>query len=213
LESTRKDEFYINLFLASHMALCRGEVGGLKWQDINFDTGALSVNSVREYTPKNGIYENSPKTKKRRRTIPMPPFVVQELREEKKRQLQQQIALGSLYHKNDYVCRRSDGNVYHPAGYSKFMQRAIKRSGLPPLTFHELRHSCASILRAAGVPIEVISMILGHANVGITQEVYVHMFGDALKQAADKLDEIYAPKEKCGKSVAEKKKTARNERK
>jgi integrase len=201
IDAARGTDFFMQMFLALSMGLCAGEVGGLKWKDVDFKAGTLAVNQIREYGGKEfGIYEGSPKTKKRRRTLLMPQFVAQELKDEKKRQLENQVLMGEKYHRSDFVCRKAEGGLYVPQTYADASHRIMKKAGLHEIPFHYLRHSYASVSRAHGVPIDVISKNLGHSNVRITEDVYVYIFAQAGQEAADTMDRIY---NKCGKSVAD----------
>ena len=71
--------------------------------------------------------------------------------------------------------------------------RLRDQAQLPRIRLHDLRHSAATILKMAGIPDEAIQKLLGHASVRTTQEIYVHLTGDAEKRAADKMDEIFGP--------------------
>ena len=71
--------------------------------------------------------------------------------------------------------------------------RLRDQAQLPRIRFHDLRHSAATILKMAGIPDEAIQKLLGHASVRTSQEIYMHLTGDAEKRAADKMDEIFGP--------------------
>jgi integrase len=194
LSEARRYDAYIGLFLAANMGLARGEALGLRWKDVDFEGGTLSVKNLRQYIYEEGVIEGTPKTKNRRRTLPMPPYVKQELQDERRRQLAAQMKLGRLYQKSDFVCRQIDGKPYHPHSIGYALEQSLKRAGLPVIRFHWLRHSCASLLLDKGVPLPVVSEILGHANVAITAKVYSHALANSKGVAADKLQEVYGKK-------------------
>ncbi len=187
-------DFYLPVFFAVTLGLGRAECAGLKWQDVDLKKQTLSVERNRLYFKKQGILEDTPKTENRRRTLELPRFIVEELQREKKRQLEDQIFFGSKYKKSDFICRRRDGGTIHPNHYSGYMMAAYKAAGLPKITFHDLRHSCASVLIAKGVPITVVSAILGHSSPQITMQVYAHALQSGKREAADMLDKIYGKK-------------------
>ena len=66
----------------------------------------------------------------------------------------------------------------------------LARAGLPDIRFHDLRHSCASLLAANGVPARMAMEILGHTNIATTQNIYTHVYGDSKRQAADVMDRL-----------------------
>jgi integrase len=175
--------------------MCRGEVGGLRWKDVDLEAGKLSIAQARVDTAIDGVHESAPKTKNRKRTIKLPPYIVQELKEEKRRQKEQQLLFGSRYVKSEYVCRRADGRLYCPSDISRTFHRFLVRNKYSPIRFHDLRHSCASILLSENVPLTVVSAILGHANPQITSSVYAHMLDNGKQVAADALEKIYATQE------------------
>lgn len=187
-------DFYMPVFLAVTLGLGRAECAGLKWQDVDLKKQTLAIERNRLYFKKQGVLEDTPKTVNRRRTLELPRFIVEELQREKKKQLADQILFGNKYQKSDFVCRRGDGGTIHPNHYSGYMMDAYKAAGLPKITFHDLRHSCASVLIAKGVPITVVSAILGHSSPQITMQVYAHALQSGKREAADMLDQIYGKK-------------------
>jgi integrase len=201
LDDLRGRDLYMHVFIAANMGLSRGEVAGLRWQDINFESSTLSVFRLKQYVKDEGVLEGTPKTERRRRDLPMPPYVKAELQEEKKRQLKNQVLLGSSYHKSECVCRCCDGTVYHPMSYGYPMRQALKRTGLtldengkPHFKFHWLRHSCASLLLDRGVPLTVVSEILGHSNTQITAKAYARALKTSKGLAADAMEKVYGQK-------------------
>jgi integrase len=188
------NDFYWPVFLAVTLALGRAECAGLEWRDIDLQKKTLTVERNRLYFKKQGVLTGTPKTENRRRTLELPLFVVEKLRRLKKQQLADKVLFGNIYKKSDYVCRRRDGSTIHPNHYSDAMMAAYKAAALPKITFHDLRHSCASVLIARGVPITVVSAILGHSSPQITMQIYAHALQSGKREAADMLDKIYGKK-------------------
>lgn len=93
-----------------------------------------------------------------------------------------------LLHANGEPLRRPERDPLHQAGARTGQVR--ERAGLPALTFHELRHSCASLLAAQGVPAHEIARLLGHSDVRLTLNTYTHAFDAGRRRVADKTDGI-----------------------
>ncbi len=84
----------------------------------------------------------------------------------------------------DLVFTTSVGTALDGRNVYRYFQRALAKAGLPRMRFHDLRHACASLLIAQGVHAKVISATLGHSNIGITMDIYGHLFSDVQREAA-----------------------------
>ena len=99
------------------------------------------------------------------------------------------MALGIRYEaRESFVFDRFDGRSWDPNELSGMFSRLVHRHRLPLLRFHDLRHSYASLAFAAGVPLKVVSDSLGHANIGITASIYVHLLDEAKRDKSDRLE-------------------------
>jgi integrase len=85
----------------------------------------------------------------------------------------------------------SNGTPINPRNLVRDFKAFLRRANLPDIRFHDLRHSCASLLAAQGVPVRVAMDILGHTNIATTQNIYTHVFDDAKRQAADAMDQLF----------------------
>jgi integrase len=116
------------------------------------------------------------KTKDGKRTLTIPPDLIHALRKEKARQARLRLELGSRYNPEKFVCVRADGQKWHPESFSNQFGREVRRQdAVPHIHFHELRHTHASHMIWAGVPMPVISERLGHASIQITIDLYGHL--------------------------------------
>ena len=79
----------------------------------------------------------------------------------------------------------------HAGNLVRSFHALLERANLPSIRFHDLRHSCASLLAAQGVPARVAMEILGHSDIRITQNIYTHVFDEAKQQAADAMDRLF----------------------
>ena len=187
LSLVRGDELYIPILIAVSTGLRRGEVLGLKWADVDLKTGTLTVRRSLERNGQ-GLGFKEPKTKKSRRTIQMPPLLLQELKRHGQEQGERKAAKGAEYKDQDLVCARLDGQPWNPGTFSGRYGDLIERVGAPKATFHELRHTHCSQLLMQGVPLKVASERMGHAGIGITGDLYGHLAEGRDQAAAEVFD-------------------------
>jgi integrase len=176
--------------LALYLGLRRGEVRGLRWQDIDWKQSRLHVrkNLIR-------IVDRVPvldelKTKGSRRTIPLPPLFLAALRSHQARQADERLKAGGEWHNYDLVICDELGFPVPDGTFVYRFKRNLRQAGLPNIHFHDLRHSCATLLAAEGVPPRVIMEILGHSNLGVTTLVYTHAVDDGKRSAVDALEQL-----------------------
>ncbi len=172
-----------------------GEALGLKWTDVDLEeAGRLTVQ--RAYAPGRGFEE--PKTPRARRTVPLPASTVQTLRRHRKQQAEDRLKAGPKYEDNGLLFTGENGRPVH---YRNLVRRhfkpLLKEAGLPEtLRLYDLRHSCATILLAAGENPKIVSERLGHASVTLTLDTYSHVLPDMQEQAAAKLEAMLYDQER-----------------
>jgi integrase len=177
--------------LAVHTGMRRGELLGLKWEDVDLD-GRFPTIRVRRTLTRNGTSYvlGEPKTKKSRRTVRLTPQAIEVLRCHRVRQAEKKLRVGSLYQDQGLVFAGEGGGLINP---SNLRQRSftplLKRAGLPQITFHDLRHTCASLLFQRNVHPKFVQELLGHASVAITLDTYSHMLPGMGSEAADAMGE------------------------
>ena len=173
--------------VALAVGLRQGEALGLTWDAIDLDAGSVAV--LRTLQRINGVYEYlPPKTTKSRRTIPLPSIAVQALRRHRTRQLEERLRLGQKWNEQDLVFTGATGQPLYGPYITRRFQRILQQAGLPRLRFHDLRHSCASLLLAQGVPLSSIQEVLGHTSYAFTRDVYAHLSEELKKDAATAMD-------------------------
>lgn len=183
LRATEEDRLHALYVTAVTAGMRQGELFGLHWPDIDFASESLVVQrSIEELDGKLRIKE--PKTAAGRRRIPLPKIAVTALHEHRKRMLAEGNAGGPVfcdtrgsYLRKGNVLRRS----YRPA---------VKRAGVPEIRFHDLRHSCATLLLMSGENPKVVAERLGHARVEVTLNTYSHVLPTMQTGAAEKLDRL-----------------------
>jgi integrase len=161
----------------------RGEVLGLKWEDIDFEAGRLSVR--RSLIPLGGeVIVSEPKTARGRRSIALDAETVEVLKTQAASQLAEQREWGEACTDSGYICTKEDGTPYHPEVVSRYFRQAVKEAKLPTIRPHDLRHTHATLALRAGIHPKVVSERLGHATVSITLDTYSHAIPAMQEEAA-----------------------------
>jgi integrase len=170
--------------LALGTGLRRGELCGLAWASLDLDAGVVRVERTLEETAA-GLRFKPPKTRNGRRSVSLPAPVVEVMRDYRRQQLEQRLALGvGRPAPTDLVFTMPDGSPLSPDKLSRDWSNFVRRRTLPRVMFHALRHSHASVLIAAGVDVVTVSRRLGHGSPAITLGIYAHRFGSTDEAAA-----------------------------
>jgi integrase len=174
----------------------RGELLGLRWRDVDLERGTLrverSVERVAIRTAKRVRYETrfkEPKSRRSRRTIPLPPFAVERLRKHRVDQAQRLLTAG-IRPDGDTIVFDRDGLPWNPGPFGMLFTTIRDAAGLPKVRLHDLRHSYASLLLQSGADLKTVSTALGHSSVAITADTYVHISPVMLQSAADRLNDL-----------------------
>lgn len=179
------------VYIAVFGGLRLGEVVALKWSDIEFQSGKLSVTKARQYISGIGNFEKAPKTESSKRELKLPKKAIAKLAELQKEQFIQRSELGRLWVGNNNVFTQWDGSPISPDTISHWFTKWISKTELPQITFHGLRHSSASILIAHGTDIVTVSKRLGHSKTSTTTDIYSHAIKKMDEAAAETLDSIF----------------------
>src|SRR5579875_3127 len=173
------------------LGLRRGEVLGLKWEDIDFVNKCLSIRRSAGRVGKHGLIEKEPKTKSGVRKITLPDFLIDALKRHQQRQQEQKAKKGAAWKDSGYVFCNTVGNFYHESNLNGRYKRMLQRAGLPDIRFHDLRHSAATILISMGVNPKVVQELLGHSSITTTLNIYAHVLPSMQQEAMQKLQEFY----------------------
>ena len=195
------DKIELIVHIAAYYGLRRSEVLGLRWDAIDFQNKTLSVQRkvVVEYDDDGNwqlFVETRLKTNSTRRTLPLIPHIEEMLLEKKKAEEQFRKACGKSYNKEyeGFVCRDNYGNLISPNYVTGRFGYMVKKHGLRHLRFHDLRHSCASLLLANDVPMKAIQEWLGHSNFTITANLYSHLEYNAKVNSAETIARVLGAK-------------------
>lgn len=177
--------------LLIYLGLRREELLGLKWDDIDFENNLVSINRTIQYLPEKGIYESDTKTTSSERVIKMPELATAALKEQRLSQTELRLSLGDRYTYNGYVFTTVDGSPVMPDSLTGWFRTFIKKTDLPYITIHSLRHTNATLSIANGMPLTTVAHRLGHANAGTTTKIYAHAIKTADEAAAEKINDLF----------------------
>ncbi len=196
LEAVKGDRLAPLVAVTLAVGLRLGEALGLRWADVNFEAGTLTIRTALRRTPvefrEDGepIYRLvAPKTERSRRTIQLPSFAVKALREQRRAQRELQAAAAARWLENDLVFSGPIGGPIPPGSVTRRFGALIGAAGMGRLRFHDLRHAAATVMLAQGVELRVISETLGHSSLGMTADVYAGVVPALGRAAAARMDE------------------------
>jgi integrase len=186
LDALRPTRMLIPALLASMCGLRRGEILALRWRHVDLKTATLSISESAEQVGTEVRYKETKSGKAR--TVSLSSTVLEELRRHKTAQAEEQLKIGLRPDKDSFVVAQADGNPLKPVSLTHEWTRQIGKTTLPQIRFHDLRHSHATQLLAAGVHPKIASERLGHSTVGITLDLYSHVMPGMQANAAEQVD-------------------------
>lgn len=179
------------VMLAAFYGLRRSEVIGLQWSAIDFDRKIITISRTFERINVDGkvvdVSKCRTKNKASFRSLPLIPAVEQALLKAQKRQHQQMKLCGGSYCKEykDYICVDDMGHLVTPDYVTRVFREMLLKNGFRPIRFHDLRHSCASLLIKNKVTMKEVQMWLGHSSFSTTANIYAHIDVDSKMEAAN----------------------------
>ena len=190
LEAARGDSLETLYVLAVHTGMRQGELLGLKWNDVDLANGVIHVR--RTVTRNRGrLLLGEPKTKRSRRTVNLTEPAVEALRSHLNRQLADVARLGDLYEDQGLIFTTEAGTLINPTNLRKrSFASLLRRAGLPDVRFHDLRHTCATLLLSKNVHPKYVQELLGHATVAITLDTYSHFIPSMGQQTAKAMEDV-----------------------
>jgi integrase len=191
LSTAKGDRLEALYVLAATAGLRQGELLGLRWTDINLETGTLTVKRSLRYE-KDGPYYTEGKRDRSRRRVELGPSTVTTIKAHRKRQNEERLAYEGLWEDHDLIFPDEHGRPMRARNLNRYFQKLLQHANLEEvgLTFNGLRHTCATLMLLRDVPVKVVSERLGHADVALTLRVYSHVLPGMQKNAADGLDEM-----------------------
>lgn len=178
--------------LATMFGLRREEVLGLKWSAIDFSKRTLKINHTCVLVGNAAVNVNRTKNESSNRTLYMTDDMASYLKGVKKQQRENQLKQGEQYVYTDYVCIDEYGQQLKPNYISERFRETLKKNSLRHIRFHDLRHTCASLLLNHGYETADISKMLGHSTITTTVDIYGHIDEKRMRNIAEKMGSVLA---------------------
>ena len=190
LEAAKGDRFECLYVLSLTCGLRIGESLGLRWSDVDLEAGSLRIHrQIQRVREGGGLVFSEPKNASKR-TIDLPQRALEALRSHRKRQLEQQLKAGAKWQNNDLVFTTTIGTAVDAQNVvNRHFKPLLRRAGLPDIRWHDLRHTCATLLLSRGTHPTYVQKLLGHASVQLTLDRYSHWMPSMGKLTASAMDE------------------------
>ena len=178
-------DVYMPIYLCLGLGLRRGEMLGLRWSDICFETGIMLVQ--RSATPAKGGYRiDDTKSDSSRRMLLLPQSIIHNLQKHREQQIKD-----NLYKADGYVNINIKGDIISASVLNKKFKKFLVDNNFHDMRIHDLRHSYATLMLEKGLQMKVTSQILGHSSVGITSDIYSHMQIGMQGRAVEIVDDVF----------------------
>ncbi len=189
IKSTRDDRLHALFVVLVLLGLRRGEALGLRWRDIDLDARVLRVRQTLQRV-EHRLQYLPPKTRRSKRTVPLPAACVTALCHHAERQDAERASALDLWPVSDLVFTTPIGTAIEPRNFTRMFQAQCEAAGVPVVRLHDLRHTCVSLLLSLGVSPRVVMEIAGHTALEMTMNVYGHVDMDDRREALDRLNEL-----------------------
>ena len=173
-EVIRDEPLYPVVKITAIYGLRRSEVLGLKWDSIDFENERLTIKHTVSKVTKT-VEKDKTKTAASYRSFPLTPEAVDIFRAALAAEDENRRLFGKGYEKNDYVFKWPDGHTFSPDYVTREFSKLLKKNGMPHIRFHELRHSCASLLLNNGFTLKDVQEWMGHSDIEVTANIYGHI--------------------------------------
>ncbi|MFD5573990.1 tyrosine-type recombinase/integrase [Streptomyces cadmiisoli] len=175
LTTTQDHRLHALFELALHTGLRKGELLGLRWEDLDLGSGTAAIRRTLQRTSAGGLTTLPTKTRASERRIALPTRCIQSLKHHHEQQQHEREAAGTTWQHNGHVFTTPQGRPIDPTNLTRTFTTLLRRAGRRRIRFHDLRHSTATLLLEQGVELVVIKELLGHAHIGVTATVYAHV--------------------------------------
>ncbi|MFB9739395.1 tyrosine-type recombinase/integrase, partial [Streptomyces thermocoprophilus] len=174
--TTAQDHRLHALFeLALHTGLRKGELLGLRWEDLDLGSSTAAIRRTLQRTSAGGLTTLPTKTRASERRIALPARCIQSLKRHHEQQQREHEAADTAWQPNGHIFTTTQGRPIDPTNLTRTFNTLLRTACLHRIRFHDLRHSTATLLLEQGVELVVIKELLGHAHIGVTATVYAHV--------------------------------------
>lgn len=191
LAAARGDRLWAVYELAVRLGLRRGEVLGLRWKDVDLIDGVIHV---RQSLQRVGgeLVVSATKTRRSTRRVALPAACVSALRARRAQQNADRLAAGERWEASELVFTTRNGTPIEPRNLNRAFEALSRRAGVRRVRFHDLRHTCASLLHEQGADARTIMEVLGHSSIRVTMDVYTFVRLDTQRAAFDRVGDALA---------------------
>jgi integrase len=190
LQAAQENRIEALYVLAVHCGLRQGELLALRWDDVDLEAGMLRVNRTLTIT-KDGPTFTTPKTAKSRRSVKLTAGAVEALKRHSERQAEEIVRMDILYQDQGLVFASKIGTPMNRHNLnSRSFKPLLERTGLPNIRFHDLRHTCATLLLGQAVHPKFVQELLGHATIAITLDTYSHVLPGMGRQVSLAMQDV-----------------------
>jgi integrase len=188
LDAARGEPIEGLVVLAVSTGVRLGEALGLQWDDVDIDRRQLRINKSLQRVSGQGLVLMETKTRRSRRSLVLPVKTAEALRALRLKQDQRRRAAEPAWHTRNFVFTSSTGQPLDQRNVLRMFRRVLRKAQLPKMRFHDLRHSCASLLLAQHISPRVVMETLGHSRISVTMDTYTHVMPALMQDAADAMD-------------------------
>lgn len=178
------------VYLGLTGGLCREEIFGLHWEDIDLDAGTVVIDRARVYVSGTGVVLKDCKNSHRHRKVSLPPDAVALLKQHRIKEIEKKLKQGTNWKDSPMVFTSWDGSDLHPHAFGNWLKRFCKDNGFPSVGTHVFRHLSATFLIMGGADVRTVSGKLGHANTKTTLTVYAHLVQSAETATANIMQDV-----------------------
>ncbi len=192
LDAARGDQYESLIVLAVSTGARLGEALGVKWADVDLVRRQMRIDKSLQRIRSQGLVLSETKTRRGRRTFARPAIAAEAIRRRQVQQREQRRAFGPGWHDDELVFTTSRGRPVDARNVQRSFRPMVRKAKLPRMRFHDLRHSCASLLLTHGVAPRVVKETLGHSRIYVTMDTYTHVMPALQREAADAIDRSLA---------------------
>jgi integrase len=180
-------KYKVAVYIAILTGMRRGEILGLEWKDIDYEKNEISIERTSVYAEGLGVFTKSTKTENSQRIVSFPNELVVILKKYYKQYLAQRLKCGELWKETDRLMIQWNGEPMFPSTLTQWFKKFLTKHELPIITFHQIRHTSATLLIKQGIDIATVAKRLGHSQNTTTLNFYTHAIQSEDRVAADKL--------------------------